>query len=184
MTGRRSPGFQADGVHPAVRSHVPTRLRSIAYWVTTSYVALSMLYGGLAEVPDVSMGLELSSIGAATVVAVLGYPLYFVYFIGVGKVLGAVAIVLPRLPRLKEWAYAGLTFNMAGAFASWLVVTVIDGVPIPAGYGSPMFHVFNALHLIVLIVLSWALRPSSRMLGTISPARIDQTAGTKEAINL
>ena len=79
--------------------------------------------------------------------------------------LGAIAIVVPGFPRLKEWAYAGIVFNMAGAFVSWLVVTVIAGVPIPAGYGSPIFHVINALHLIVLTLVSWALRPESRVLG-------------------
>lgn len=155
------------------------RGRRIAYWGTTSYVALAMFYGGLAEVLDVLTGQEFSSIGTATVVAVLGYPLYFVYIIGICKMLGAIAMVAPRFPRLKEWAYAGLVFNMVGAFISWLVVTVIDGVPIPAGYGSPIFHVINALHLIVLIVISWALRPESRVLGNMLPVRMPQTVAKR-----
>ena len=155
------------------------KVRRIAYWSITGYVALAMFYGGLAEVLDASLGREFSSIGIATVVAILGYPLYFVYIIGICKMLGAVAIVVPRFPRLKEWAYAGLAFNMAGAFLSWLVVTVIDGVPIPAGYGSPMFHVINALHLIVLIIVSWALRPESRVLGSILPVRRPQTVAKR-----
>ena len=142
----------------------PTRVRMIAYWVVTSYVALALLYSGIAELLDVSIGLEFSSIGIATVVAILGYPLYFVYVIGICKILGAIAIAVPRFPRLKEWAYAGLVFNMSGALLSWLVVTVINGVPIPARYGSPVFHVINALHLLVLIIVSWALRPESRVL--------------------
>jgi uncharacterized membrane protein YphA (DoxX/SURF4 family) len=145
-------------------SGAPTRARKIAYWVSTGYVALAMFYGGLAEVLDASIGVEFSSIGIGTVVAILGYPLYFIYIIGIAKMLGAIAIVVPHFPRLKEWAYAGIVFNMTGAFVSWLVVTVINGVPIPAGYGLPMFHVINALHLIVLTVVSWALRPESRVL--------------------
>jgi uncharacterized membrane protein YphA (DoxX/SURF4 family) len=145
-------------------SGAPTRARKIAYWVSTGYVALAMFYGGLAEVLDASIGVEFSSIGIRTVVAILGYPLYFVYIIGIAKMLGAIAIVVPHFPRLKEWAYAGIVFNMTGAFVSWLVVTVMNGVPIPAGYGLPMFHVINALHLIVLTVVSWALRPESRVL--------------------
>ena len=145
-------------------SGATTRARKIAYWATTSYVALAMFYGGLAEVLDASIGVEFSSTGIGTVVAILGYPLYFIYIIGIAKMLGAIAIVVPHFPRLKEWAYAGIVFNMTGAFVSWLVVTVINGVPIPAGYGSPMFHVINALHLIVLTVVSWALRPESRVL--------------------
>ena len=160
-------------------SGVLTRVMRIAYWGITGYVALALFYGGLAEVLDAAMGLQFSSIGIKTVVAILGYPLYFVYIIGVCKMLGAVAIVVPRFPRLKEWAYAGLVFNMTGAFVSWLVVTVIDGVPIPAGFGSPMFHVINALHLLVLIVISWALRPASRVLGNILPDKLPRTATRK-----
>jgi uncharacterized membrane protein YphA (DoxX/SURF4 family) len=158
-----------NGDREGARRGGSSRARMIAYWISTGYVALAMFYGGLAEVLDAAMGLELSSIGIATVVAVLGYPPYVVYITGIGKVLGAIAIVVPRFPRLKEWAYAGLVFNMAGALLSWLVVTVIDGVPVPEGYGSPVFHVVNALHLIVIIGVSWALRPESRVLGAILP---------------
>lgn len=148
-----------------IRNAGPSIVRRIVYWAATGYVALALFVGGLAEVLDVSLGLEFSSIGIATVVAVLGYPPYFVYIIGIAKILGALVIVIPRSPRLKEWAYAGLTINMTGALLSWLIVTVIQGVPIPAGYGSSTFHVFNALHLIVLIIVSWLLRPRSRTLG-------------------
>ena len=144
-----------------------SRVRGVVYWAVTGYVALAMFVGGLSELLDASLNIEFSSIGIATVVAVLGYPPYFVYIIGVAKVLGAIAIVVPRFPRLKEWAYAGLIINMTGAFLSWLIVTVIQGVPIPAGYGSPAFHVFNALHLVVLIFVSWLLRPQSRVLGNV-----------------
>lgn len=175
MMQKRNQDLKEAGECDDTGSAAPTRIRRIAYWGITGYVALAMFYGGLAEILDASIGLEFSSIGIATVVAVLGYPLYFIYIIGVCKMLGAVAIVVPGFPRLKEWAYAGLVFNMAGAFVSWLVVTVIDGVPIPAGYGSPIFHVVNALHLIVLIVVSWALRPESRVLGSILPVRMPRT---------
>ena len=144
-----------------------TRTKLIAYWVVTGYLALVFLYGGIAELLDVSTGLEFSSIGTATVVAILGYPIYFVYIIAIGKVLGALTIILPRLPRLKEWAYAGLVFNMTGALLSWLIVTVLNGVPIPARYGSSIFHVINALHLIVMIFVSWWLRPESRVLKSV-----------------
>ena len=176
---KHSQDLNEAGKHEAIRGGAPTRVRRIAYWVATGYVALALFYGGLAEVLDAAMGLQFSSIGIKTVVAILGYPLYFVYIIGVCKMLGAVAIVVPRFPRLKEWAYAGLVFNMTGAFVSWLVVTVIDGVPIPAGFGSPMFHVINALHLLVLIVISWALRPASRVLGHILPDKLPRTATRK-----
>ena len=176
---KHSQDLNEAGKHEATSSGVLTKVMRIAYWGITGYIALALFYGGLAEVLDAAMGLEFSSIGIKTVVAILGYPLYFVYIIGVCKMLGAVAIVVPRFPRLKEWAYAGLVFNMTGAFVSWLVVTVIDGVPIPAGFGSPMFHVINALHLLVLIVISWALRPASRILGNILPNKPPRTATKK-----
>ena len=139
----------------------------IAYWIITVYVAFAMFYGGLAEVLDASVGINISSIGIATVVQVMGYPLYFLYIIGTGKMLGAIAILVPRFPRLKEWAYAGIIINMTGALISWLAATVYGNAQIPAGYGSPAFHVANALHLIVLAMVSWALRPPSRRLGNI-----------------
>lgn len=150
------------------RSHgTKGRAKRIFYWAATGYVSFAMVVGGLSELLDASMNIEFSSIGTATVVAVLGYPLYFVYIIGVAKVLGAIVILIPRFPRLKEWAYAGLIINMTGALLSWLIVTVIQGVVIPSGYGSGAFHVFNALHLIVIIFVSWLLRPQNRVLGTI-----------------
>lgn len=178
----RSQELKAEWESEDIWSGAPTRVSRIAYWGITGYVALAMFFGGLAEVLDASMGLEFSSIGIATVVAVLGYPLYFVYIIGICKMLGAIAIVAPRFPRLKEWAYAGLVFNITGAFLSWLVVTVIDGVPIPAGYGSPIFHVINALHLIVLIIVSWTLRPESRVLGSILPVRMPRPVAKRDSI--
>lgn len=147
----------------------PSRARSILYWVITSYLALVMFVGGFAEILDAAADVEFSSIGIATVVAVLGYPFYFVYILGVAKILGAIAIMAPAFPRLKEWAYAGLTFNMLGALLSWLIVTVIQGVPIPDGYGTPLFHVLNAGHLVVVILVSWLLRPTGRTLGRILP---------------
>lgn len=155
-----------------------SKVRKIVYWVTTVYVALAMFVGGVSELLDASMNIEFSSIGIATVVAVLGYPLYFVYIIGVAKVLGAIAIVVPRFPRLKEWAYAGLIINMVGALLSWLIVTVIQGVAIPSGYGSAIFHVFNALHLVVLIMVSYLLRPESRVLGKIIKRGNREVSGT------
>ena len=155
--------------------------KDIAHWITTVYVAFTMFYGGLAEVLDASVRLSISSIGIATVVQILGYPPYFLYIIGTWKMLGAIAILVPRFPRLKEWAYAGIFFNMTGALISWLAVTVYGGVQIPVGYGSPAFHLANDLHLIVLALASWALRPQSRRLGNIFPTRwILQTVADKK----
>ena len=86
------------------------RAKSIAYWTTTVLVAFSMSGGiaQLARVPGVVDGF----------VRVLGYPPYFVTILGFWKVCGAIAILVPRFPRLKEWAYAGIFFDLTGASAS------------------------------------------------------------------
>src|SRR5262249_16692399 len=80
------------------------RTKSIAYWITTGFVVFAMFSGGIAELtrrPETIEGMKL-----------LGYPLYFVMILGVWKVLGSVALVIPGSPRAKEWAYAGIFFNM------------------------------------------------------------------------
>ena len=86
----------------------------------------------------------------------LGYPAYLATLIGVWKLLNGLAILAPRLPLLKEWAYAGVFFNMSGAVVSHLAV------------GDPATTVVTPLVLIVLAVISWALRPVFRRLpGTV-----------------
>lgn len=119
-----------------------TKPRAIGYWITTGLVAATLLAGGVAEV-------ALAPAVVATMRA-LGYPLYFVTILGVWKILGAVALVAPRLPRLKEWAYAGIFFDLTGAAASH------------AFSGDPLGKIATPLILLVLAAASWALRPPSR----------------------
>ena len=119
--------------------------KSIAYWITTGLVVSAMFSGGIAELtqrPETIDGMKL-----------LGYPVYFVMIIGVWKLLGSVALLAPGFPRVKEWAYAGLFFNMTGAAVSHLV------------RHSAAWHVAVTLGLAALIIASWALRPASRTLG-------------------
>jgi hypothetical protein len=88
----------------------------------------------------------------------LGYPVYLLTILGVWKLLGAIALLVPRFPRLKEWAYAGIFFEMTGAAASWAL----------CGDNA------SALGLLIFAALalaSWALRPRSRILGVHFPAR-------------
>lgn len=82
----------------------------------------------------------------------LGYPVYFVTLIGAWKVLGGLAILAPRLPRLKEWAYAGIAFDLTGATFSQVAV------------GNPAAKAIVALVLLAIAATSWALRPPSRRL--------------------
>ena len=86
----------------------------IAYWIVTGLMAVLML---IASVPDVLMIPE-----AIEIFGHLGYPTYLLPFIGVAKILGVIAVLYPGFPRLKEWAYAGLVFDLIGAFYSHLSV--------------------------------------------------------------
>jgi hypothetical protein len=77
------------------------------YWIFTGLFAAFMCF---SSIPDVLMAKD-----AVAFINHLGYPAYFVPFIGVAKMLGVVAILVPGFPRIKEWAYAGLFFDLAGA---------------------------------------------------------------------
>jgi hypothetical protein len=116
----------------------------IAYWVTTAIVALVMALGGVFDMLLTKEVIE--------TLAHLGYPPYFGVVIGFWKVAGAVAIVAPRLPRLKEWAYAGIIFDLTGAIVSHLASG--DGVVATIG----------PLAFIGMTVASWYLRPADRRL--------------------
>jgi hypothetical protein len=128
---------------------------NIAYWTTTILVAFFIGGGGLAQMWQYHANPH-------GVVPLLGYPLYFFGILGFWKFLGAVAILVPRYPRLKEWAYAGIFFDLTGAAASCAAV---------GGYGAYAFHVIAPLILTVLTVASWALRPQSRTIGILFPPK-------------
>jgi hypothetical protein len=83
------------------------------------------------------------------------YLAYLLTILGVWKVAGTVAILAPGFPRLKEWAYAGIFFDLTGAAASH------------AASGDVVWHIVAPSILAVLTVASWALRPPSRVLGTL-----------------
>jgi uncharacterized membrane protein YphA (DoxX/SURF4 family) len=127
--------------------------KNIAYWITTVLVALPIGSGGIAQVARVQGTVD-------GFVHILHYPAYFVTILGVWKVLGAIAILVPRFPRLKEWAYAGIIFDLTGAAASSAAV---------GGYGAYGFHILAPLIIAVLAVASWALRPESRKIGILIP---------------
>ena len=128
------------------RSAFSSRRYIIAYWVTTALVVFELALGGawdVLRVPQVRGLIER-----------LGYPQYFLVILGIWKLLGAVALVVPRFPRLKEWAYAGVLFDLTGAVASLLASGFIDAGTL--GYPIVMTGI---------TVASWALRPPSRRLG-------------------
>src|SRR6478736_10576648 len=87
-----------------------TKRNKIIYWVATLWLSLGMLSGGIAQllhVEDTVKG-----------VTHLGYPAYFLNIIGVWKILGVIAVLVPKFPLVKEWAYAGFFFLMTGALYS------------------------------------------------------------------
>lgn len=123
--------------------------RRIAYWAATAVTAFVFLSGGVADVLQPSFVME----GMTH----LGYPAYFVAILGVWKVLGGLAVLAPRLPRLKEWAYAGMAFDLTGAAASHAAV------------GDPAGKSAVPLGLLGIVFASWALRPDSRRLAAPLP---------------
>jgi uncharacterized membrane protein YphA (DoxX/SURF4 family) len=113
MTNLASPAFSS-------------RSQIIAYWVTTALVVFELALGGawdILRVPQVRGLIER-----------LGYPSYFLVILGIWKLLGAVALAIPRFPRLKEWAYAGVLFDLTGAVAC-LSCHVTKQVEIATGLG-------------------------------------------------
>jgi hypothetical protein len=120
------------------------KVRSAAYWTTTTLTALVFLSGGVFYL----LGVE----GAAAGMAALGYPAYFALLLSIWKVLGALVILAPRLPLIKEWAYAGIAFDLTGASVSHFAV------------GDPVGNVIAPLVILAIAAASWALRPGSRVL--------------------
>jgi hypothetical protein len=127
-----------------------TTIKKVAYWVCTGLIALFIGSGGLAyalQVPDVVQG-----------VVALGFPVHFVVLLGVWKVLGSIAILMPGFPLIKEWAYAGIMFDLTGAASASI------------GTGGEWWHVAAPLSIAVLLAASWALRPQNRRLPGVTSA--------------
>ena len=116
-----------------------TRVWKIFYWGSTTLAAFALAAIGAEDLvhgPKVVEGLMR-----------LGYPAYFATILGTWKLLGSIAIIGPGLPRLKEWAYAGIFFTLTGAAISHAVS------------GDPLGHVLIPLALLVAVMTSWALQP-------------------------
>jgi uncharacterized membrane protein YphA (DoxX/SURF4 family) len=107
------------------------------YWIFTILFGAFMLF---SAIPDI-----LSTPEAVDFMTKLGYPMYFLPFIGVAKVLGVIAILIPGFPRIKEWAYAGLMYDLIGATYSIAATTgIVNGLPIflfvALGFCSYIFY--------------------------------------------
>lgn len=114
----------------------------IIYWVATLWLALGMTSTGIVQL--------LRSKDEVANISHLGYPLYLLTLLGIWKIWGAVAILTPKSPLLKEWAYAGFFFAMSGAIFSHIAA------------GNPLSKIFPALLLLMLTLVSWYFRPADR----------------------
>lgn len=125
-----------------------TKRNKIIYWIATGWLALGMLSTGIVQVLKTKEEIDRF--------AQLGYPDYLLPILGVWKLLGVVAILIPRFPFVKEWAYAGFFFAMSGAVLS-------HGIR-----GHDAKELFGPALLLLLTVVSWYFRPERKKLTTVS----------------
>ena len=118
-----------------------TKRNKIIYWISTIWLALGMVSTGGVQLMKVKAEVDMMTH--------LGYPLYFLTILGIWKMLGVVAVLFPKFPLLKEWAYAGFFFAMSGAIFSHLAS------------GDEAKDFFGPTLLLVLTVVSWYFRPGS-----------------------
>lgn len=121
-----------------------SKRNKIIYWIATIWLSLGMLSTGLVQ--TIQLEEEVVKMKA------LGYPLYFLTILGLWKIAGVVVVLLPKLPLVKEWAYAGFFFVVSGAIFTHLAV------------GDKPIDFFGPSLLLVLTVVSWYLRPADRKL--------------------
>ena len=122
-----------------------TKRNKIIYWIATIWLALGMLSTGAVQLFKAKEGQ-----GGVEMITHLGYPVYLLTLLGIWKILGVVAVLIPKFPLLKEWAYAGLFFVMSGAIFSHVAS------------GDSISEIFPSLLLLILTVVSWYFRPADR----------------------
>jgi hypothetical protein len=130
-----------------------TKRNIIIYWISTAWLSLGMLSTGLVQLFNVK--------GEVEFILDLGYPTALLTLLGFWKILGVAAVLIPKFPLLKEWAYAGFFFAMSGAVFSHAVT------------GNSLKEIFPPFLLLVLTVVSWYFRPADRK---IIPVRLKQSA--------
>jgi hypothetical protein len=135
-----------------------SKTKAIAYWTTTAVIAIETLAGGVTDLVR-GRAMIFSGPPIAGIVTHLGYPVYVLAILGFWKVLGGIVLLAPRLPRLKEWAYAGIVFELTSAAASYVL------------QGGHARELASTLMLAAVAVASWALRPPDRILGALFPER-------------
>jgi hypothetical protein len=122
-----------------------TKRNKIIYWGATLWLALGLVSTGAVQLLRVKSGS-----GALDSIVHLGYPVYLLTILGVWKMLGVVAVLIPKYPLVKEWAYAGIFFTMSGAIFSHIVS------------GDGVTELFPSIFLLILGGVSWYFRPDDR----------------------
>ncbi len=120
----------------------------IIYWIATIWLALAMLASGIQQLFHMKAFVD--------IITHLGYPLYFLYLLGVWKILGVIAILVPKFPLLKEWAYAGFFFAMSGAAFSHIAS------------GGAVSEIFPSLCLVIMTFVSWYFRPADKKIVSVN----------------
>ncbi len=120
-----------------------SKKNKIIYWISTIWLALGMLSSGTVQLLKVEEEVEF--------ITQMGYPGYFLTIIGIWKVFGVVAVLTPRFPVLKEWAYAGFFFVTSGAAFSHIASGTLNDI-------------FPSLLLLALTLISWYFRPDKKIL--------------------
>ena len=113
------------------------RTVSIIHWVSTVVFLVPLTWSAIQYLTEAPRMVE-------TMTVHLGYPMYFLMILGVAKLLGAAALLVGRPPRLKEWAYAGFTFDLVGAFLSHVFV------------GDPLTTALIPIGFLALLAVSYA----------------------------
>ena len=123
-----------------------TKRNKIIYWITTGFLAFGMLAGGVQQLLQIG--------GYVEIITGLGYPLYLLSILGFWKILGVIAVLVPKFPLVKEWAYAGFFFAMSGAATSHIVEA------------QPIMEALPSLILLTVTAASWYFRPMDRRINT------------------
>ena len=124
-----------------------TKRNKIIYWTATVFLAFGMTAGGIQQM--------LQTGGYNDIVSRLGYPLYMLTILGVWKLLGVVAILVPTFPVVKEWAYAGFFFALSGAAISHVIV------------GEPIIEAMPSLVLLFMTLFSWYFRSAKNSIAQL-----------------
>jgi DoxX-like family len=126
-----------------------TKRNKIIYWVATIWLSLGMISTAIVQLIKMKEEIEKTNLH-------LGYPIYLLAILGVWKLLEIIAILIPKYPLLKEWAYAGFFFVMPGAVFSHLAC------------GDEAKEFFGPALLLILTIVSWYFRPAGRKIISVN----------------